>query len=305
MTPLAHSEAHERLADLALEPAALSGLLRRMGRGADADVDPLVGHVLSCAICQAEVEEWQRLHATVMEALAGADGPWQLADLARDAPAGPPASLRASVAALATPRASTGEVARREEHAGQEHPDEGRIAERPPILSIAPRRSFGFRPALRLLPLVAVLTVVTVSGGLLVDKSRQLDQATADTVALANVTAALDRVIVDPGHRAVELRSGDGSVGGSVAWSSHDLVVLSTALAPPPAGTVYRCWIERDGERAPIGRMFFAGGTSYWTGSLDEWATTSLTAGSRFGISLEPASGSVGNPAILAGELGA
>ena len=47
-----------------------------------------------------------------------------------------------------------------------------------------------------------------------------------------------------------------------------------------------------------------AGGTAYWVGSLDGWATISLDAGGIFGISLEPVSGSAGSPAILAADLG-
>jgi hypothetical protein len=156
----------------------------------------------------------------------------------------------------------------------------------------------------RLLPLVAVLAVVVAAGGLLLNQSRQLDRATADAAALAAVTATLDRVILDPDHRAIELRAADGSAGGSVVWSSHDLVVLTTALSAPSDDVVYRCWIERDGRRSPIGRMFFAGGTGYWTGSLDAWATTSLSAGSTFGISLEPVSGSRNSPAVLEAQLG-
>jgi len=170
--------------------------------------------------------------------------------------------------------------------------------------AIAPPRSGTTRLAARLLPLVAVLAVVLASGGLLANQSRQLDRARADAVALGAVTSTLDRVLVDPAHRAVTLTTADGSAGGSLIWSSHDIVILTTALAEPPAETVYRCWIERDGKRSPVGRMFFADGTGYWTGSLDAWATTSFTAGSTFGISLEPAAGSSGSPAVLRAALG-
>jgi hypothetical protein len=76
------------------------------------------------------------------------------------------------------------------------------------------------------------------------------------------------------------------------------------ALEPPPPDKVYRCWIERDGVRSPVGQMWFSGGTAYWNGSLDEWARTSFEAGGTFGISLEPVSGPAGNPAILAADLG-
>lgn len=291
MKPLSHSEAHEELADLALEPAAVDRLVRRLdappgGIAADA----LTAHIPGCRTCRAELEQWQALHGTVAEALAAEDDPIRLADLARVSPVAAPPALRAAVEAIARPgRPGAGPGAMRK----------GVVPNQP-----APGRSLANRLSRRLLPLVAVLAVVAVAGGLLLDQSRRLDKATADAAALASVTVALDRVILDPAHRAVELRTVAGAPGGSVVWSSHDLVVLTTALAVPPADAVYRCWIERDGQRSPIGRMFFANGTGYWAGSLDAWATTSLAAGSTFGISLEPLAGSKGSPAVLAARLG-
>jgi hypothetical protein len=80
--------------------------------------------------------------------------------------------------------------------------------------------------------------------------------------------------------------------------------VVTLALELPPPDRVYRCWIERDGVRSPVGEMWFSGRTSYWNGSLDEWATISFGGGGTFGISLEPVAGSEGNPAILAADLG-
>lgn len=291
MSPLSHSEAHEQLADLALEPAALDRLARTIEAPVGAaTLDPLAVHVASCQTCRAEVEQWQRVHGTVAEALAGGDAPIRLADLAGEPLAPAPATLREAVASIARPaRPGSGPGG----SAGVGQPER-----------VTSERSLGVRVTRRLLPLAAVVAIVAVTGGLLLDKSRQLDRATADAAALAAVTVTLDRVILDPAHRAVELRTADGVAGGSVVWSSHDLVVLTTSLSTPPANAVYRCWIERDGKRSPVGRMFFADGTGYWTGSLDDWATTSFQAGSTFGISLEPASGSRGSPAVLVADLG-
>ena len=98
MKPLSHSEAHEELADLALEPAAVDRLVRRLdappgGIAADA----LTAHILGCRTCRAELEQWRALHGTVAEALAAEDDPIRLADLARESPVAAPPALRAAV----------------------------------------------------------------------------------------------------------------------------------------------------------------------------------------------------------------
>ncbi|MBI3746359.1 MAG: anti-sigma factor [Chloroflexi bacterium] len=308
MTTLSHSAAHERLADLALEPAAFQrfaeGLEIAGPAGSTDDADQLAAHVAGCADCRAELEAWLRVHATVIGALDGPEGRMPLADLATERPIAAPASLRSAVAAIAVPSGSA--------EAGGTSESPARAARRPqgPSSVAVDRVAADARPkrtarrSARLLPLVAVLAVVLASGGLLLDQARQLDRARADAAALATVTATLDRVLLDPTHRAVALTAADGSIGGSLVWSGHDLVVLTTALAQPSGEAVYRCWIERDGKRSPVGRMFFADGTGYWIGSLGAWATTSFTAGSRFGISLEPAGGSTGAPAVLQAALG-
>lgn len=285
---LPHSAAHERLADLALEPGALDAVIGEVGAAAGSTVrDPLLEHVASCPACRADIESWQHAHRMVRDALAGSAGAVTLGELAAEEPVHAPADLRAAVMGLPA-RDGGGDVRARAATADAPEPLERR------------RRLVGPR----FLPLVAALAVLGVGGGYLVNQMGQLDRARADTAALAGVTAALDRVMTDPQHRVVSLRATDGTTSGSVAWTSHDLVILTTALTPPPAGEVYRCWIERDGQRSPVGKMFFAGGTGYWTGSLDAWATTSFTAGTTFGISLEPVSGSTGAPAVLVGDLG-
>lgn len=298
MTPLSHSEAHEQLADLALEPAALEALAGTLdGARGGRDVDPLSAHIAICDDCRTELDSWRRLHGTVLTALDGPGGSIALADLAADPPVAAPASLRAAIAAIPVrdrPVASTGSAGR------AMGPGQAPM----PGASLRAGRSGVSRLAIQLMSLAAVIAVVILAGGLVLNQSRQLDQARADTAALASVTASLDRVILDPAHHAVALTAADGSTAGSVVWSSHDLVVLTTALAKPPADSVYRCWVERDGKRSPIGKMFFADGTGYWTGALDDWATTSFAAGSTFGISLEPVAGSTGSPAVLQAALG-
>jgi hypothetical protein len=280
MMPLGHAEAHERLADLALEPGALDQI-------GPPDGDPLAAHIVTCESCRAEIEEWKQTQARLDEARGTGPSRLDLADLATDDPITTPPALRGAI--LRAVRTAPVPVP-----AGPEPP---------PLPLPGARRAFRIPGARRLLPLVAVLAVVAVGAGLAIDQAARLDRAHQQTAALESVAATVDRVLRDPNHRVVDLRGADGVVRGSLSWSSHDLVVLTTALEPPPPDRVYRCWIERDGERSPVGKMWFAGATAFWNGTLDEWATTSFEAGGTFGVSLEPISGPVGNPAVLVADL--
>jgi len=287
-----HAEARALLADLALDPAIIDpAALDRVAYGESRTETPLVEHIASCAECTLDLEAWRRTHAAVRAALADPHDPehaMSLANLAADEPTTAPAELRSVV----LNRARIGIM---EPSAGIEVAGE---PARPQL------RRPGISPLRRFLPLAAVLAVILAAGGILLDQGARLEQARADAAALEAVTATLDRVLADPAHRIVDLRTVDGSVTGSLSWSSQDIAVLTTALDRPSADRVYRCWIERDGTRSPVGTMSFAGGTAFWMGSLDEWATTTFDAGGTFGISLEPVSGPAGNPAILAADLG-
>lgn len=292
MTALGHADAHERLADLALEPGALD----RLGPPA---TDPLSAHVATCSACGSEVRAWRQTHAGLEAARGSGVDRIDLGDLATDDPIAVPAELRDAVlgAVHDLPGAD-----------GRQTPALRDTDELPP-LALEPRRRPGFarrRPgyARRLLPLVAALGILAVGAGLLMDQALRLDRAQQQTAGLEALAVTVDRVLRDPEHRVVDLRGADGTVSGSLSWSRRDIAVLTMALEPPPPDKVYRCWIERDGVRSPVGQMWFSGGTAYWNGSLDEWARTSFEAGGTFGISLEPVSGPAGNPAILAADLG-
>jgi len=54
-----------------------------------------------------------------------------------------------------------------------------------------------------------------------------------------------------------------------------------------------------------VGQMFFAGGTAYWVGSLDEWATWEIGPDTQFVVTLEAAAGQdrTGTP-VLSADLG-
>ena len=275
-----HADARARLSDLALEPARL----RRLERDDDSDVSELRGHLAGCPECRAELEAWRStiavldaavsttptdrdLPATSLRALAASDGDFAL-----------PPGLRART--LAATQKQTGS----------------------PALRVATSRREMRLPAW--FAIAAALVVVVAGAALVVDRTSQLDQARANTTALQDVTASLDRVLQDPSHQVALLTTSGGAPAGSVSWSAatDTVVVLAGTLQSPPAGQVYRCFIEQNGSRTAVGEMWFSGSLAYWAGSLETWGATPA-AGSRFLVSLEPIGGGSSGAPVLTGTL--
>ena len=295
MTDIGHAEAHERLMDLVLEPDGLRQLAMVLSTPSNsADGDPLTEHVVSCPTCRDVVRGWDRMHASVRHAIgpAATGAQTTLQDLAGDEPERAPIVVRSSLmafvhatleaAAAPTPVARTGDGA-----------SDHRFMSPAQVLRHLRRR----------LAPIAVMIAITSAGIFVINQSSTLEQVRRDNASLQEVAAVVDRVLRDPDHRVVDLRTPGGTLAGSFSWSSRDFVVLTEGLPAPPTGRVYACWIQRAGVRLPIGRMSFVGGTAFWAGSLDRWATTAFGSGT-FGISLESATGPGGGPDVLVGDLG-
>lgn len=129
-------------------------------------------------------------------------------------------------------------------------------------------------------------------------QAKTIEQLSYLTGATLNVTSQPDlaRVPLEP--------SGDAEATGTLLFSpgTTELVVVANGLALPPAGQEYRCWVERDGVRQPIGKMFFGGDLAYWAG--DAASVADLPAGSTFGVSLAEVDGtSLDAPPVMAGSL--
>ena len=275
-----HTEAREQLLDRALEPERLRSL--------DEDTSPgsaeLRAHLATCPACQADLAAWRGTLAAIdvavgVDLAAGSAPATSLGTLAGPGDdVAPPAGLRArTLAAAITPTPL-------------------------PVGNVDPPR----RPVRwsAWLAMAAVLVVLLGGGAILVDRTGQLDRAKADAAALAGVTAALDRILQDPGHQVALLETPAGTPAGTVSWSASDqsVVVLTTALEGPPVGQVYRCWIEQNGAGVAVGEMQFSGSTAYWAGSLGSWGD-GLAPGGRFWVSLGPVAGGVKGTVVLAGTL--
>lgn len=269
MTAMDHGSAHERIEDLLLDPKRLAALPSSI---LPEDV-ALREHLDGCAACRADLDGWARLQAAVSDALV-ADSPAAAASAVE--PTEPPPSLRSRV--LAAVRA-----------------DEGALAP-VPMAAAKERRSWFGQPRTAWLGLAAALIVLVGSAGLLVDQAGRLASARAEADGLADAMAAVDRVLSTE-HSVVPLRTTAGAPAGSISWSRHDWVVLTSALAAPPAGRQYLCWLESEGKSVPIGRMEFADGTAYWLATVDAWKTWEIGPTTQFVVSLE-----AGNPPSRTGD---
>jgi anti-sigma-K factor RskA len=279
-----HAEAHERIADLAIEPRRL----------VDLELDPspeeldLLAHVAGCATCRAELDAWRRTHEAVLEA-AITGGVATESQLDRGLSKGnlePPADLRAAVAAIPgrSPRLLD--------------PVDGAAAA--PLVA-AKRR----RPARQVVALAAVIVVGLIIGlgAFAFDQTRHADLAQDQIKGLTALSTSVDRVLRDAGHTSVALIGLDGSPAGTAAWSSDEIVVITTALTPPGPGAEYRCWVDRDGKRTAIGVMRFADDIAYWWGPMGRYEDLPLDGGGTLGVSLELIGEDGGNAPILTGEL--
>jgi hypothetical protein len=150
-----------------------------------------------------------------------------------------------------------------------------------------------------------VLSVVTTS---IIVGSRVDDQlaAQAETIsALEEVTTQTLAVTSEPDAQHVALTgTSDPALAGSLAFSptTAELVVVADGLTEPAAGMEYRCWVEVDGTRHRIGKMFFSSDLAYWVGPAP--AVAGLSGPAHFGVSLVAADGtSVDSPPVLVGGL--
>lgn len=147
---------------------------------------------------------------------------------------------------------------------------------------------------------LAAIVVAVVGGSVGLTGNGEVTRLRAETARLEAVAATFDRVLAAPQHWSLTLRTADGAPAGTMAWSAAEIVVVTTGLPAPGDGQAYRCWVEINGTRTPMGAMSYAGSTGYWVGSMYQWSET-IGPGARYGVSLV----SEGGPAtpVLVGTL--
>src|SRR4051812_33562124 len=266
MGAMEHDEGLDLLQDAAVEP----GGLERLMAGDTPAAAVVAGHLAGCRDCSAELERLRR-SVGVIRPIVRAVPPPELRQRTLDfvAAVGRPRAPVAAASALAAVPAEN-------------------VTMEPTVF--APSRPARPRmPPLRTPAALAAVLIVAVSGtGLFVAAGRDAlvrDQA-AEVEALGDVARWTLRIDAQPDARRVTLASANGgTTTGTLAFSpgTKELVVVAEALPRPPAGSEYRCWVEVNGARQPIGRMFFGGDLAYWVGPVG--ALASLPANAKFGVS--------------------
>jgi hypothetical protein len=277
-----HDEVRDVLADAAVEP----GGLERVMAGDTPTAAIVAGHLAGCPECTDELERLRR-SVGVIRPVVRAVPPPELRErtLAYVAALGRPRGP-----ALATPGAAAASPA---------------PIMTPPSSGVAALRTRRVPRRLALWAGLAAALVVAVTGTALVvnaDRETQLRHQAAEIDALGDVARWTMRVDAQPDVRRVQLASATGGpTTGTLVFSpsSAELVVVAEQLAPPPAGHEYRCWVEVNGQRAPVGKMFFGGDLAYWVGDVSQ--VRGLAAGTRFGVSLVDlaANAQPGDPIII------
>ena len=257
MGAMDHDEVRELLQDAAVEP----GGLERLMAGDTPAASVVAGHLAGCPECTEELERLRRTVGVIRPTVRAV----------------PPPELRQRtldyVAALGRPRG---------EAVGRPTPSAA------PAPSATSRR--GGPNRLRTLAGIAAALIVAVTGtAVVVSGSRDtLVRGQAEEIeALGDVALWTLRIDGQPDARRVALASANGArTTGTLVFSpsSREVVVVADDLAAAPAGHEYRCWVEVDGKRSGIGKMFFGGNLAYWVGDSEN--VGGLPADAHFGVTL-------------------
>jgi hypothetical protein len=272
-----HAEALALIEEAALE---LGGLDRLMS-GDTPESAALAGHLAGCPECTAALAATRRTAEALL--LVAAETP--AADLR--------ARTLALVAEVGRPRGDvvaegTGDAG----SAGATGPTARRA-------TTAPRRRY----VLAALGAAAVFALLAAGSFVAADLQGQLERTRQEAAHLHGLYAEIETLLQQPTARLVALQSEAGTPAGALVLdpTSKQIAVLSDDLPPPPAGMEYRCWVEANGQRQPVGRMWFEGGLAYWAGKNE--AIAAWPRGASFGVSLEEIDQPASQPAVLSGQL--
>ena len=291
-----HDDALERIEIAAAEPQGLERLMA----GDTADAAAVAGHLAGCAACTAELARIRRTAAVAREVVrTQADPGLRERTLAFVRSEGVP---RGAVAVTVTgDTASADPVA---------EPALGAVpAPAPASLDDVRRRRAMSRLRTAVTVLAAAL-VIAIGGGVLAYRSLStettatIDDQAQEIAVLEATTRATIAVSAEPDAQRVALTTPEGGDAvGTLLFSpsSGELVAVASDLEPEPDGMEYGCWIEVDGTRTRIGKMYWAGDLWAWAGPVDGLAE--VPDGTTFGVSLGPEGGGGDATPVLTGEL--
>ena len=131
-----------------------------------------------------------------------------------------------------------------------------------------------------------------------------LEASAAEVAVLSDAATTALRIEAQPDVQRVPLTAtavgGDATGTLTFSGSSGELVAVAAGLEPEASNEEYGCWVEVDGERRRLGKMYWAGDVWTWAGPVD--GLGDLPSGAVFGVSLSSGEGSPSEP-VLTGEL--
>ena len=274
-----HDDVLEQLELAAVEPGGLDRLMA----GDTAMAAAVVGHVAGCDDCSEELRRLSRAEPL-------------LRDLVRTTP---PADLRERTLAYVRTHGRPREA----EATAPAETGPGEPSAQPVASASVPRGRF--ERALPWFASAAAVLALVVAGATYVTGRAELERQSAAIRGLEALNQATIQITADPDAARVELASTGGeSTAGTLPFSpsTTELTVTATDLEKPPSGKEWRCWVEVDGQRQDVGRMFYAQDLAFWVGETP--AVSDLPEGTTFGVSLTDAGGgSLDADPVLSGEL--
>ena len=296
-----HDDALERIEIAAAEPQGLERLMA----GDTADAAAVAGHLAGCTACTAELARIRRTATVAKEVVQSQPDPHlrerTLAFVrAQGVPRGAaavavPDGAAAVAVAVATPAIESSPVRA--------------STSAPASLDDVRRRRATSRLRTAVTVLAAAL-VIAIGGGAVAYRSLSsettatIDDQAKEIEVLEATTRATLAVSAEPDAARVALTTTDGGdAAGTLLYSpsTGELVAVASDLEPEPDGMEYGCWIEVDGTRTRIGKMYWAGDLWAWAGAVDGLAD--VPEGATFGVSLGPVGGGGEATPVLTGEI--
>jgi hypothetical protein len=259
-----HAEAIEAIELAAVEP---DGLVRLMAGDTPASA-AVAGHLAGCPVCVAELGRIGRTSAIAHEVIAAAPDP----------------ALKARTLAFVR------EVGI--DRSAAPHLPEPLVR----VESRRPRPPAWFRYA----AIAAALAIAVGLGAAGATLTRAPDTSGYEIAVLQGTAEATLRLQARPDVVRVDLTATAAGAGsaGTVLYSpsSGEIVMVASGLTQPADGFEHGCWMEVDGQKRRIGRMYAGGDLEAWAGPVNGLAD--VVAGAQFGVSLAPKAGGAGTPLL-------
>jgi len=275
-----HADTLERIEIAAVEPDGLERLMA----GDTPDAAAVAGHLAGCPACTAELARIRRTSDLARETIRSLPDPaLRERTLSFVRAVGRDRSAEAGAAALS----------------GQPVAVEAAPLPRP--RAVPDRRRFTIFSGLAAAVVLAGVLGFAAAGVVRAPETDSHEREIAILSAVAETTLRIEQR-ADATHVVLAAVDGGTAITGTLLFSPSDgkLVMVADGLAPAPDGKEYGCWLEVDGQRRRIGRMYAGGDVEAWAGPVDGLAD--LPPGAVFGVSLVPLGGGAGEP-VLTGRL--